>query len=623
VIGSSKSSPADAAGAATTRFVDGDRSSAVPALATLGSDERPLRIGTRGSALALAQAEVVASALRQARLGLAIRVVVISTEGDRDKISPLTVIGGRGVFTSALQEALARGEIDAAVHSAKDLPSEEAPGMLLAAFLDREDARDVVVSRHGRSLADLPPSPTIGTSSRRRAAQVLALRPDAKIVELRGNVDTRLRKALDPAMDAIVLAAAGVARLDRQNRVAAYVPLDTMVPAPGQGALAVEIRVDDEAARRLVAPLDVPDVSAAVKVERAVLRALGAGCTTPVGAHAIVEGDGRILLRVMLASEDGDASEQVRQLLDPRHAERDAGALARRMMTSLDARARPPLPLAGLSVLVTRAAAQAGGLGADLRSAGARIVFAPTLRIEDPGDHAPLERALDRLVNDGYDWVVVSSVNAAERVLAHLAERQNGPEALGRASIAAVGPATAAPLLERGLAVTIPSPERQDGDGLVAVLSALGLEGRRVLFPCGDRARNAIPDGLRAWGAMVDRVVVYRTVTEAALDPAVRSRIRRGEVDVVTFASPSSVTGLAAVLNGEMVALRRAVVACIGGTTARAAEAVGLAPAVIADDPSDAGLVAAIVRHVRDHPLRPMSPSADGESASIDAAIKG
>ena len=554
---------------------------------------------------------------------IVIRLVVISTEGDRDKISPLTVIGGRGVFTSALQEALARGDIDAAVHSAKDLPSEEAPGLLLAAFLDREDARDVVVSRHGCSLDGLPPSPTVGTSSRRRAAQVLALRPDARIVELRGNVDTRLRKALEPEMDAIVLAAAGLARLGRRDRATAPVPLDVMVPAPGQGALAVEIRAGDEAARRFVAPLDVPAVSAAVKVERAVLGALGAGCTTPVGAHATVEADGTILLRVMLASEHGHAFEQDCLRLDPNDAQRQAGAVALRMQSSLDARSRTQRPLAGLSVLVTRPTARADTLDAELRSAGARTILAPTLRIEAASETAPLDRALDRLLDHGYDWVVFSSANAVERVLDRLRQRGDGPEALGGAAIAAVGGATAASLVASGLAVaTIPPPEQRHGDGLVAALSVGGMVGRRILFPCGDRARNAIPDGLRDLGAAVDRVVVYRTVPDVDLDPAVRSRIRRGEVDVVTFASPSSVQGLAGVLNGELTSLNRAVVACLGDTTARAAEAVGLAPDVVADDPSDTGLVAAIVRHIRNRQTAlKLVPAASGDDQPSDQQV--
>ncbi len=269
-----------------------------------------LRFGTRGSALALAQTEALERAFRRRHPEVETARQIIQTEGDVDKTSPLTVIGGRGVFTSALQMALAGGTIDAAVHSAKDLPSERPAGLEISAFLLREDPRDVLVSRHGCPLAELPRSPLIGTSSRRRVAQVLAQRPDARIVDLRGNVDTRLRKALETDLDGIVLAAAGVTRMGCQHVITEYLPLDRSIPSPGQGALAVETRIQDEGPGRLIAGLDDPAVSVPVRVERAFLRGVGGGCTTPIGAHAQVMGCW-VRLRCMLAAEDGQRVEWV------------------------------------------------------------------------------------------------------------------------------------------------------------------------------------------------------------------------------------------------------------------------------------------------------------------------
>jgi len=194
-------------------------------------DRTRVVIGTRGSGLAVAQATQVMGLIEARMPGARAEMAVIRTEGDTDKLSPLSMIGGQGVFTSALETALVAGEIDVAVHSAKDLPSFEASGVALA-FLSREDPRDALVSRHGLCLDDLPPGPRIGTSSRRRATQVLAARPDARVVELRGNIDTRLGRALGDDLDGIVIAVAGVTRMGWQGRITEYLSLDRFVPAP-------------------------------------------------------------------------------------------------------------------------------------------------------------------------------------------------------------------------------------------------------------------------------------------------------------------------------------------------------------------------------------------------------
>jgi hydroxymethylbilane synthase len=458
----------------------------------------PLRLGTRGSALALAQASRVADLLAE-RAGRAANPVVIRTEGDVDKTSPLTVIGGRGVFTSALGDALLAGRIDAAVHSAKDLPSQGTPGLALVAFPEREDARDVLVSRHGLPLADLPPRPVIGTSSRRRAVQVLLARPDARIVELRGNVDSRLKKALSPAtgdgaLDAVVLAAAGVRRMGWQDRVTAYLPIDRFVPSPGQGALAIETREDDRGLS-LWAAIDDPTVARAVRVERAFLRAIGGGCTSPVGAHVDAIGSG-LRLRAMLATEDGMRVEWADERLDIHAPEDQAAAIAHSLLAALGARrvAVRTLPrnepatrrpsLAGAAVLVTRAAEQAPPLLAALRERGAEPLALPTIRIEPTAHPAPLDAALRRLASMGTDadWVVFASANAVEQVLARLDRLGLGAAVLRRVSVAAVGPATAAALGAAGVTGAL-VPARPDAAGTVAALAERGVAGRWVLVP--------------------------------------------------------------------------------------------------------------------------------------------
>ncbi len=264
---------------------------------------RALRVGTRGSKLALAQTTQVVDALRARWPGREVAVQIITTQGDVRTDVPLSVIGGRGVFAAELEHALRRGEIDVAVHSAKDLPSTLGPGFTLGALPEREDPRDVIVTR-GPRLAELPHSAVLGTSSPRRASEVRALRPDLDVRDVRGNVDTRLRKLDEGQYDAILLAAAGLHRLGLAARITEYLSLDAMLPMVGQGAIGIEVRADDADALAAVAPLDHAPTRAAVTAERAFLARLGAGCTAPTGAHAVLRPDGMLHLDAMIGALD-------------------------------------------------------------------------------------------------------------------------------------------------------------------------------------------------------------------------------------------------------------------------------------------------------------------------------
>ncbi len=229
---------------------------------------------------------------------------IIKTTGDKDQTRSLADLGGLGVFTKEIENALLAHEIDLAVHSLKDLPTETANGLTIVAIPEREDPRDCIVSRHGVGLSQLPRGARIGTSSARRTAHLLALRPDAQIVPLRGNVDTRLRKAQTEEYDAVVLAAAGIIRLGRASEITEYLSLDSFLPDPGQGALAIEIRADDTELASLVSQLDHAPTRAAVTAERAFLRALGGGCRMPIGAYSEMRGT-QLYLRGIVASDDG------------------------------------------------------------------------------------------------------------------------------------------------------------------------------------------------------------------------------------------------------------------------------------------------------------------------------
>jgi hydroxymethylbilane synthase len=264
-----------------------------------------LRLGTRGSALALAQSGAVADRIRT-ELGRDVELVRIQTEGDVNSAA-IAQIGGTGVFVTALRDALLAGQVDLAVHSYKDLPTAPAPGLVIAAVPVREDPRDALVARDGLTIGELPAGARIGTGSPRRTAQLLGLGLGHEVVAIRGNVDTRIGKVRSAKLDAVVLARAGLARLGRLAEATEVIDPLTMLPAPAQGALALECREDDVLVAVLAA-LDDPDSRLAVQAERSMLAALEAGCTAPVGALAqVAEGeDGmEIYLRGLVAAVDG------------------------------------------------------------------------------------------------------------------------------------------------------------------------------------------------------------------------------------------------------------------------------------------------------------------------------
>jgi hydroxymethylbilane synthase len=264
-------------------------------------------LGTRSSTLARAQTDLVAALLAAASPGLECETRVISTAGDRTQESgaPLPAIGGKGLFTAELERALLDGAIDVAIHSLKDLPTEDAAGIVVGAVMAREDVRDCLVARAGVPLVELPTGAVVGTSSLRRAAQLAAVRPDLQIRSIRGNVDTRIRKVEEGQFDAVVLAAAGVRRLGLEQAVTEWLPQETMLPAPGQGALAVQCRADDDAMLALLSALDDPGARATTSAERAFLAGLGGGCAAPVAALAVATATPRVRLQGLVGSVDG------------------------------------------------------------------------------------------------------------------------------------------------------------------------------------------------------------------------------------------------------------------------------------------------------------------------------
>ena len=560
-----------------------------------------LRIGTRGSRLALWQAEHIREQLRRHWPDLRVELVTFTTRGDRERRRALPEIGGKGLFTAELEAALRAGDIDIAVHSLKDLPTDLPPDLTIGAITPREDPHDVLISKHGLPLDALPPHPVIGTSSNRRAAQVRLARPDARIMPLRGNVDTRVRKALDPdgPCDAVVLARAGVVRLGLDAHITEVLPFDVMLPAPGQGALGVQCRAGDARVLELLAPLDDAATRAAVTAERAFLAGLGGGCAKPVAALGQVR-DGRLFLRGLFVTDDGTPI-RVEGDAPPEEAEALGRALAREVTgyrlkvegwqwTRQDnggaSESSPDQPstfnFQPVTVLVLRAPEQAAGLAERLRAAGFEPVLYPTIRIAPPETWDALDAALRRLAAGAYDWLVLTSANGVRFVWERLAALGlTLPEGV---KVAVIGPATAAALRARGVEPAL-VPEEFVAEGLADALGE--VRGQRFLLARADRARPTLREELRARGAQVDEVVAYRTVIAPPDAPP-------PEVDIVAFTSPSTVQGFVAALRGRPLPERTRVV-CIGPITARAAREAGLPVHAVAREYTAEGLVREIM----------------------------
>jgi len=305
--------------------------------------DRPLRIGTRGSPLALIQARMVRDALAAAHAELAapaaMEIVPIRTTGDTVQDRRLMEIGGKGLFTKEIEDALLGDRIDCAVHSIKDMQTWLPAGLTIGAMLPREDARDALISRRGSRIDDLPDGAVVGTASLRRQAQLLALRPDFRVVALRGNVETRLSKVAAGEADATLLAVAGLKRLGLMDKATAIVGVDEILPAVGQGAIGIEIRTDDARMHELLAPLDHAATTCCVTAERACLAELDGSCHTPIAAFAEPLDDGvHLRLRALIAMPNGTA---VHRFMAPEALAAEPAALGRRAGVALKAMAAP------------------------------------------------------------------------------------------------------------------------------------------------------------------------------------------------------------------------------------------------------------------------------------------
>jgi len=548
-----------------------------------------IAIGSRGSTLALAQARLLDEALD--REGHPSRVLIIETEGDRRAPD---MAWGEGAFVAAIERALLDGIVDVAVHSAKDVPTDQDPRLSIAAYLPRADPRDALVVRtdaKDRRLADLPSGSRVGTDSPRRTGFLLARRPDLVVHPLHGNVDTRLRRLDAGETDALVLACAGLDRMGLGDRIAERLEPEIVPPAPGQGAIAIQVRSDDERTLAVVAAIDDPRTRLAVEVERAFLGISGGGCRSPIGALATLVDDELHLLGGH-ASPDGS-----RTAIARRHGPVASGEdLAREIAHELDSaeRTRGAAGVAGRDdrrsttprVLVTRAADQAGELASALRRAGLDPIQVPAIAIELGPPRGDLDTAAGLLHT--YRWVVITSANGARAIL-KAAERIHTE--LGAPSWAVIGPATRRVLEQEGIEVVF-QPSQSKGIALAAELPVVA--GDRILVVRGDLADEELARALRTRAAEVDDVIAYRT--HEAPDSSrvlLREATAHGPIAAVTFTSGSTVRGLVSLAKAESIDVHSIPAVCVGPETADEARVAGFQILAIASTPDATALAAA------------------------------
>ena len=512
--------------------------------------------------------------------GVPVEVTTIVSDGDvRAPDAPI----GEGIFVTALQRALVAGEIDLAVHSAKDLPLDEDPQLVIAAYPERADARDALVTRHvARSVDDLAIGARVGTDSPRRAGFLRALRPDLDVIPLHGNVDTRLRRLDAGEADALVLAAAGLDRLGLGGRIAYRLDPESMPPAPAQGALAVQARREDHEVLEVLGGLDKASVRFAVVAERALLKAMGGGCRAPVGAVAVVV-DGVLTLLTGAVTPDG----RTKHLMHVKSDVDDDHELARSVSRAAQ-ELNTFVPLRGRAVIDTRPEVDEPERESIARD-GFRVLYIPSIAIAPTERNGDLDRARSRIGE--YDWVVLTSKRGVTALFDGL------PAVPSTVRWAAVGATTANALREHGARVDcVPASAR--GDAIPGAMAKLGsLHGRRVLLARADGADRALPEKLEQMGAQVDDVVAYSITTgpEASRHTLLEA-LADHDVEAVMFASGSAARGIVELAGRDAYRARALHAITIGPKTSSVARGLGFQVAAEAQTQDAAGLRAALRR---------------------------
>ncbi|VAW24301.1 Porphobilinogen deaminase [hydrothermal vent metagenome] len=563
-----------------------------------------VRIGTRGSKLALYQAYRVQSELEDQFPDKTFEIVIIKTKGDKILDVPLSKIGDKGLFTKELEIALFNNEIDMAVHSLKDLPTIFPDGAKLGAVLKRGNVSDALVSLDNRKLKNLTPDDIIATSSLRRKAQLLKINKDFKIVEIRGNVNTRIRKMQEGYCNVMIMAAAGLQRLGMGEYITEVIDPETMIPACSQGAIAIEVRENDPFIEEVISKINHKETYITTQAERAFLRTLEGGCQIPVGSFSKISGN-KFHITGFISSIDGS-----KFLRDSSSGNiNDAVQISTGLANSLNNRggkeilesirninlsvAESNLPLKNRIIISTRAKESTDSLPGILTKEGARVFSFPMIEITSPvlGDVE-----IRYLKNIGrYNWIFFTSKNGVSHFFKQLIEVGGSTELPGSLKIAVIGEKTSAELDYYGYAPDFISTGNTSSAGLLdSFYEKYNPKNLKILLALGNLADNTLFNRLSDEN-IVDRVNVYNTIKPGKVDSGILNIIKNDKYDLILFTSPSTFYNFSSYFTKDE--MQNMKIASIGQTTTNAISNSGFEPLFTAKKPNIEGLKEAIIEY--------------------------
>lgn len=564
-----------------------------------------VRIGTRGSKLALYQAYRVKRELEEQFSDITFEIKIIKTKGDKILDVPLSKIGDKGLFTKELEVAMFDGEIDMAVHSLKDLPTVFPEGAKLGAVLKRGDFRDALISSNNRTLKSLTTDDVIATSSLRRKAQLLRINKDFKIVEIRGNVNTRVRKMEEGYCDVMVMASAGLERLEMGEYISEKLDPEIMIPACSQGAIAIEIREDDAFIEGVLSKINDQLTSIATQAERSFLRTLEGGCQIPVGSYSKIEGD-QFHITGFISSIDG--SQYLRDVANGNL--KDAVEISTKLAKSLYEKggkkileairdsnfieAQANLPLLDKIIISTRAIESGDTLPDILKARGAKLLALPMIEIITTQLKRRDQNVMRNL--DYFNWVFFTSKNGVVNFFKHLLEIKGNTELPDTLKIAAIGGKTAIELDYYGYAPHFISKGNTSEEMLDQFYSEHKPNNLNILLSLGDLADDTLINRLFVENE-ISRINVYETIKPKTADLEILNRIKNDQYDMIVFTSPSTFQNFCSFY--EMNLIKKLKMASIGSTTTSAIKDEGFDPLFTARTSNAEGLRDAIIEYYK------------------------
>ena len=562
-----------------------------------------LRIGTRGSKLALYQAYRVKDELQVHYPDTEFTIEIIKTKGDKILDVALSRIGDKGLFTKEIEEALFNHEIDMAVHSLKDLPTVFPEGAKLGAVLKRGEIRDALISTNGRKIADLTSKDVIATSSLRRKAQLLRINKGFKIIEIRGNVNTRIRKMEEGYCDVMIMAAAGLQRLEMGAYISDLFEPEVMIPACSQGAIVVEIREKDPVTEEIISKINDEKTLIATNAERAFLRTLEGGCQIPVGSYTRIVGD-TFHITGFISSIDGtqyikDSAEgnisqavYVSMKLAKSLHNRGGGEILKAIRDENIVFAQSDVSLKDKVIISTRAIESGDSLPDLLKACGVKLLPLPMIEIT-PAQLDP--QAIQHLSHlDRFDWIFFTSKNGVINFFKHLIDVKGNTELPKTVKLAVIGYKSGLELEYYGYTPTLICDENTSDELLAQFYKKYQPQNLNILLSLGNLADNTLSNRLSTENT-VQRVNIYQTVKPDHADPVIIEIIKNGLYDLIVFTSPSTFTNFCSYFNLDQIGKLK--MASIGTTTSCAIQKAGFEPLITAKKSNAEGLRDAIIEY--------------------------